>query len=209
MITILNAVWKNPDRRIILASQSPRRREILSQMGFAFEVVAPSVDNEAVFFTGAGIADCLKALAVAKAESVSRAQPGALVVGADTVVAARGTVLGKPKNKSDARTMIGLLSGTSHGVYTSVALVCAETGFIGVAVEKTLVFFRPLEQWEIDDYLESDDFLDKAGAYAIQGRAMPFVDKIEGCYYNVVGLPVRKTIDLFTAYSTRKDARNA
>ena len=201
-------VWRNPDRRIILASQSPRRREILSALGFEFDVVRPSVENETDFFSGRQLDKELAALAVAKAQSVSLTAPDALVLGADTVVSIDGVALGKPTTKSDAVTMLGRLSGRRHTVLTSVALVCGECGFSAGAVETTAVQFRSLAQWEIDEYLGRGEYLDKAGAYAIQGRAMAFVDKIDGCYYNVVGLPVRKTIDLFASYADRKGAPN-
>ncbi len=201
-------VWRNPDRRIILASQSPRRREILSALGFEFDVVRPSVENEADFFSGRQLDKELAALAVAKAQSVSVSRPDALVLGADTVVSIDGVALGKPTTKSDAATMLRRLSGRRHTVLTSVALVCGECGFAAGAIETTAVQFRSLAQWEIDEYLSRGEYCDKAGAYAIQGRAMAFIDRIDGCYYNVVGLPVRKTIDLFASYADRKGAPN-
>lgn len=177
-------------------------------MGFAFEIIAPSVDNEEKYFSKAATDDSLQALAAAKARSVSGKRPEALVLGADTVVSLDGTMLGKPKSKDDAAGTLRFLSGKTHVVRTSVALVCGELGFVLSATETTQVTFRPLEQWEIDEYLDHNEYRDKAGAYAIQGRAMAFVDRIDGCYYNVVGLPVRKTIDLFITYATRKDAQH-
>lgn len=201
-------VWRNPDRRVILASQSPRRREILSALGFCFEVVPPSVENEAAFFSGRALDKGLSALAEAKAQSVSLSRPESLVLGADTVVSIDGAVIGKPKTQSEAAAMLGRLSGRRHAVLTSVALLCGECGFAAGAVETTAVQFRSLAQWEIDEYLDLGEYCDKAGAYAIQGSAMAFVDRIDGCYYNVVGLPVRKTIDLFAAYADRKGASN-
>jgi septum formation protein len=201
-------MWRNPDRRIILASQSPRRRDILKSLGFGFDVVAPSVENEASFFPGRSVDKALAELAAAKANSVSSSHPAALVLGADTIVSVDGVVIGKPKDPADASAMLGRLSGRKHLVLTSVALACEECNFSAGAVEVTTVFFRSLAQWEIEEYLGFDEYRDKAGAYAIQGKAMAFVDGIEGCYYNVVGLPVRKTIDLFTAYANRKAASN-
>jgi septum formation protein len=168
----------------------------------------PSVENEATFFSGRTLDKGLAALSVAKAQSVSLSRPDALVLGADTVVSIDGAILGKPKTRGDAAAMLGRLSGRRHAVLTSVALVCGECGFAAGAVETTAVQFRALAQWEIDEYLGRGEYLDKAGAYAIQGRAMAFVDRIDGCYYNVVGLPVRKTIDLFAAYADRKGAPN-
>jgi len=209
MITIFTSVWRNPDRPVILASQSPRRRDILSLMGFDFKVMTPSVENEAIFLTGGAIGESLEELAAAKARSVSAQKPAALVLGADTVVCIDGAVLGKPAGRTEAGEMLRLLSGRTHTVYTSVALVCGECGFSARATEETRVVFRDLSARDIDDYLGREEYRDKAGAYAIQGGAMVFIDRIEGCYYNVVGLPVQKTIGLFTAYSTRKDPQNA
>jgi septum formation protein len=209
MITIFTSVWRNPDRPVILASQSPRRRDILSLMGFAFEVMTPSVENENIFFAGGAIGESLEALADAKAQSVSAQRPGALVLGADTIVCVDGIVLGKPAGRAEAGEMLRRLSGRTHSVYTAVALVCGECGFAAQATEETRVVFSELSARDIDDYLGLEEYRDKAGAYAIQGRAMVFIDKIDGCYYNVVGLPVQKTIGLFTAYTTRKDAQNA
>jgi septum formation protein len=177
-------------------------------MGFVFEVIAPLVENEDAFLSGSALDVALQRLAGAKAQSVAAARPEALVLGADTIVSIDGAILGKPKTAGDAAVMLARLSGRMHAVLTSVALVCLECGFAASATEKTMVLFRSLAQGEIDDYLERGEYRDKAGAYAIQGRAMSFVDRIEGCYYNVVGLPVKKTIDLFSTYANRKDAGN-
>jgi septum formation protein len=201
-------VWKKPDRPVILASQSPRRRDILTTMGFTFEVLRPGVDNETEFFSRYPLLEALVALAAAKAESVSNTQREALVVGADTIVSIDGAILGKPRDKLEADAMLQQLSGRTHTVHTSVALSCSACGFSAQAIESTAVLFRHLSKWEIDDYLVFDEYQDKAGSYAIQGRAMTFVERIEGCYFNVVGLPVRKTIDLFTAYANRKGESN-
>ena len=201
-------VWKQPDRPIILASQSPRRRDILAAMGFSFEVAQPGVDNEAEFFSRYPFADALATLASAKAESVSNGRKEALVLGADTVVSIDGAILGKPLDRPDAEAMLQQLSGRVHSVHTAVALTCSVCGFSAQATECTTVRFRQLSKWEIDDYLALDEYRDKAGSYAIQGKALTFVERIEGCYFNVVGLPVRKTIDLFTAYANRKGESN-
>ncbi len=177
-------------------------------MGLAFEVVLPDIGDESRFFSQGPLAGALGALAAAKAASVSAVCGDALVLGADTVVALDGAVMGKPKDESDAASMLVRLSGREHVVHTAVALGCSACGFSACAVESTRVFFRPLARWEIDGYISRNEYIDKAGAYAIQGRAMVFVDRVEGCYYNVVGLPVRKTIDLFAAYANRKGESN-
>jgi septum formation protein len=177
-------------------------------MGFSFETYAPALINEEAFLEAGDLERSLQRLAIAKAKSVSSRFPSALVLGADTVVARGGKILGKPKDKEEARAMIRLLAGESHEVYSAVALVCEEAAFIESGAERTVVRFREIGVEEIASYIESKDCRDKAGAYAIQGDAMVFVDRIEGCYYNVVGLPVTRTISLFTAYMKRKEPNN-
>jgi septum formation protein len=175
-------------------------------MGLRFEAIAPSIADEENFFRTGPLFASLRTLATAKARSVAKANPDALVLGADTVVVLGKKVLGKPKNSDDARAMIGWLSGKPHSVLTAVALVCEECGFETSAIAETHVVFRDIPPQEIDDYVAGNDWRDKAGAYAIQGDALVFVDKIEGCYYNVMGLPVRTTIDCFTEYASLKGA---
>lgn len=200
--------WRQVDRRIILASQSPRRREILKLMGLRFTSAVPKIADEEKYLRrrsqpGVGrLSFALRTLARAKALSVASMHPDALVLGADTVVVLGKNVLGKPKNRRDAGRMISLLSGTTHSVFTAVALICVASSFCVSAVSKTFVTFRIIPEQERDDYLgRSTDWCDKAGAYAIQGDAMSFIDRIDGCYYNVVGLPVRTTIDCLTKYN--------
>jgi septum formation protein len=172
----------------------------MAQMGFTFETIAPPPIDEASFIDAGDLAASLKKLAKAKADAVAADRSGALVLGADTVVVQGDNVLGKPKNRDEARTMLSALSNTRHTVMTGVALVCRERSFSAAAVACTDVFFRSNTIDEIEAYLEQDEYRDKAGAYAIQGRGMMFVDKINGCYYNVVGLPVSETIGVFTAF---------
>jgi septum formation protein len=195
-------VWRQVDRRIILASRSPRRLDILKLMGLRFETAVPKVGVEEKFLRSGPLSASLQALAIAKAGSVAAGHPHALVLGADTVVVLGKRVLGKPKNRGDARAMIALLSGKEHHVLTAVALVCAECAFTSSAVARTRVVFRAIPREERNEYVARGDWRDKAGAYAIQGKAMAFVDRIEGCFYNVVGLPVRTTIDCFTEYAS-------
>jgi septum formation protein len=205
MKTIFTADWKRPGRKILLASQSPRRREILGQMGFAFESVPPDVSDEHSYLDANDIKRSIQRLAYAKARSVAGGNPEALVVGADTVVYCEGAILGKPHDAAEARDMLHHLRGRSHAVYSGVALVCEEDRFSQTAVEKTIVVVRAIEDREIEEYIEERDYLDKAGAYAIQESAMVFISRIEGCFYNVVGLPIEKTISLFKAYVRRKE----
>ena len=178
-------------KRLILASGSPRRRELLRNAGFTFEVIPPEVaednpDNEAP-------AMLVERLALDKAEAVAgrfHRQDNVVVLGADTVVVVDSTLLGKPASPAEARQMLERLSDRTHEVITGVALVEPETARRTVAHETTRVFFRPLEPQEMEDYVATGEPLDKAGAYAIQGGASRFVTRVEGCYFNVMGLPV-------------------
>ena len=178
-------------KRLILASGSPRRRELLRNAGFTFEVIPPEVaednpDNEAP-------AMLVERLALDKAEAVAgrfHRQDNVVVLGADTVVVVDSTLLGKPASPAEARQMLQRLSGRTHEVITGVALVEPETARRTVAHETTRVFFRPLEPQEMENYVATGEPLDKAGAYAIQGGASRFVTRVEGCYFNVMGLPV-------------------
>jgi septum formation protein len=194
--------WQQPGPPILLASQSPRRKLILDQMGFSFSVVAPASINEAAFIDPQDLEQSLRKLALAKAATVADLHPGSLVLGADTVVVKDSVVLGKPADAVEAARMLSMLSNAKHRVLTGVALVCRERSFSATAVASTDVFFRGITAAEIDDYLKHDEYRDKAGAYAIQGKALVFIGKIDGCYYNVVGLPVAETITLFKNYST-------
>jgi septum formation protein len=200
-------VWNKPDKRIILASQSPRRRDILSLMGLSFECISPSISDEMSYLRDGNLSDALQTLALAKAESIAATFPGALVLGADTVVVSGEKILGKPKDAADAREMLEVLSGRVHTVFTGVALTCPDDSFTSTRCAATAVSFRTLAKGEIDEYLSCGEWHDKAGAYAIQGKALVFIDKIDGCYYNVVGLPVSATIDCLTDYQLRKDAQ--
>jgi septum formation protein len=202
------SLWRKTDRPIVLASQSPRRQELLAAMGIRFTVTVPTVASEEAFFGNGPIEPAAAKLAAAKAASVSQAHPEALVLGGDTVVVIDDRVLGKPAGIDTARSMLQSLSGRRHTVISGVALTCAAAGFSQCTSSKTNVYFRNLDEEEIEEYLRDKDYADKAGAYAIQGKAMTFVDRIEGCFYNVVGLPVAATIGLFTAYINRKDANN-
>jgi septum formation protein len=172
---------------LILASQSPRRREILARAGIP-HVVKPAEVDESVR-DGEDVERYVKRLARSKAEAVP-AEPGDVVLGADTVVVIDGGILGKPADAADARRMLGLLAGRRHAVITGICL--RGRGAVVEEAETTWVSFLPLSGREIDDYVASGEPLDKAGAYAIQGLASKFIDRVEGCYFNVVGLPVAR-----------------
>jgi septum formation protein len=200
--------WQNPGKPLILASQSPRRKEILTNMGLTFTTVAPAELDEASYIDARDLQTSLKTLALAKAQTVAARNPGALVLGADTVVVKGDKALGKPASRQEAHAMLLGLSNGLHQVLTGVALVCRCESFIASAVARTDVFFRTITGAEIDDYLSHDEYRDKAGAYAIQGRAMVFVDRIAGCYYNVVGLPVSETISLLSTFIRGREEMN-
>ena len=170
----------------VLASASPRRAELLRAAGFTFTVDAVDID-EAVE-PGETADQHVRRLARGKAEAGARRHPGATVLGADTVVVVEGRILGKPRDEDDARAMLAALSGRVHQVYTGVAV--AREGQIRDAVDISAVTFVPLTSAEISAYVATGEPRDKAGAYAIQGRASRFVERLEGSYTGVVGLPV-------------------
>jgi septum formation protein len=181
--------------KLVLASSSPRRQELLQRAGFEFEV-RPSAAEE-VRRSGESAEDFARRAAREKSLDVAASSaPGSLVLGADTVVVIDGLILGKPTDRDDAARMLRMLSGASHRVVTGVCLVLAPAQIEAVAHETTMVKFRDLEEGEIRDYVGSGEPMDKAGAYAIQGLASRFVTRIEGCYFNVVGLPVPIIYDL-------------
>ena len=179
---------------LILASASPRRAEILRAVGWPFETHAADVDETRL--GGESPEDFVRRLAREKAEAVARTRLFGLVLGADTTVVVDGEVLEKPRDEGDARRMLRLLSERRHEVLTGVALVRAETGRAVVGVERTRVRFAEMSEEEVAWHVETGDVLDKAGAYAVQGRAALFIEGIEGDYWNVVGLPVRLVYEL-------------
>ncbi|MFQ8666280.1 Maf family protein [Anaerostipes caccae] len=179
-------------KTLILASASPRRREILKQVGIDFTVI-PSTKEEVI--TKQEPKDAVMELALQKAEDVAgRADGDCMVIGADTVVAMEGSILGKPEDKDDAARMLRMLSGSRHQVYTGVACICGEKKH--VFYEETSVFFYPVSEDEIRCYIETGEPMDKAGAYGIQGRAARFIRGFEGDYYNVVGFPVARFLQV-------------
>jgi len=170
---------------LVLASQSPRRREILAQAGIAFVVRTSPVDETPL--EGEPAAEYVVRLAQWKAAAVE-AEAGETVLGADTTVVVDGRMLGKPADAAEARLMLALLAGRSHQVMTGI---CLKRGGKMVSDRATTrVWFAPMDAGEIDAYASSGEPLDKAGGYAIQGLASKFIERIEGCYFNVVGLPV-------------------
>lgn len=177
--------------KLILASQSPRRRILLKQIGLNF-TVRPShvkedlLDHESPEHNA-------KRIALSKAEEVAKDYKSGIIIGADTIVVLGKKILGKPRTAAEARRMLRTLSGRMHTVYTALALVNASTGRQTVDIEQTRVWFRKLSPVEIARYVASGSPMDKAGAYGIQDDyGAVFVRRIEGCFYNVVGFPLTK-----------------
>jgi septum formation protein len=170
---------------LILASQSPRRRELLLQAGIPHEVRVPGIEERAQ--PGESPAGYVRRLSIEKARAVA-AEPAEFVLAADTVVVVDDAILEKPASEAEARAMLARLGGRAHTVLTGVCL--RHAGLERAQVQSTLVVFAPLSEAEIAAYCASGEPMDKAGAYAIQGLASKFVERIDGCYFNVVGLPV-------------------
>ncbi len=173
--------------RLILASGSPRRRELLGMFALPFEVIPARGEERAP--EGLSPGETARALALAKAREVAgRAESGAVVIGSDTVVELDGQILGKPRDEEDAFRMLSALSGRAHRVFSGV---CVLGGAGELAeFEETAVHFRPLTEREIRAYIATGEPMDKAGAYGYQGLASIFVERIEGDFFNVMGLPM-------------------
>ena len=186
--------------RLILASASPRRRQLLSMLDYEFEVVASRSDESLPPETGP--AEAARLLARRKARAVADLYPDAVVVGADTMVVCGDRILGKPADEADAARMLSMLSGRSHRVLTGLCVLGG--GREQTAVEETGVYFIPLTAEAVAAYVATGEPLDKAGAYAIQGGAGKFVRRIEGCYYNVGGLPLATLDRMLTAAGCRR-----
>jgi nucleoside triphosphate pyrophosphatase len=177
--------------KLILASASTRRAEILRDAAIPFTVLSSAVDETPI--PGESPHDLVQRLAGAKVElAAARAVGPAIVLAADTVVALDEHILGKPRSAEDARKMLRQLSGRTHSVVTGVALIRLPDGERNTFVESTLVHFAQISDEEIDRYIDSDEPFDKAGSYAIQGRAGRYIPRVEGCYFNIVGLPLAR-----------------
>lgn len=177
---------KGAPPRVVLASASPRRRELLGCIVREFRVVEPGIDEEAHF--APPLEQGIQDVARAKCLAVAASCPDELVIAADTVVAVDGELLGKPADAEDAARMLRLLSGREHRVLTGVAVGLKD--LVQTGCETTRVVFDEISEEQIAAYVASGEPFDKAGAYGIQGRASVFVKGIEGCYFNVVGLPL-------------------
>lgn len=177
---------------LLLASASPRRAELLTAAGIPFERLPVSLDESVL--PGESPEAHVRRLAEAKARAALAMRPEALALGADTIVILDGRILGKPRDADDARAMLRALAGRQHEVLTGVALVAAESSV--VEVSRTRVWFAAMTHVEIDEYIESGEPMDKAGAYGIQDAAGTWVRRIDGSYTGVVGLPLYETGEL-------------
>ena len=184
-------------KSIILASKSPRRKEILEGAGVKFKIIVSDTD-ESVVSKEISPELYVSQLALLKASSVAKNLSGNyFVIGSDTIVEYKGKFLGKPKNREEAYNMISELSGNVHRVYSGICVFDTKTGRAETDFEQTEVYFKKLTDNQISDYVASEEPYDKAGGYAIQGAASEFVEKIRGDFNNVVGLPLDKLIQLF------------
>ena len=195
---MINDVLKGKIPNIVLASASPRRAELLRQIGLEFKVLPsqinePDIQNHPI--------EAVKHIAYQKAEVVADQLESGLVIGADTTVVANQAIIGKPASYQEAVDSLKKLSGCRHQVMTGVALIDVSQKTEMVWSETTSVFFRQLHNEEIEAYVANGEANDKAGAYGIQGEAATFVNRIEGCYFNVVGLPLASlTENLYQIY---------
>ena len=179
------------DQKIYLASKSPRRRKLLKQLGISFKSF--SVNSPEEFFDGEHPVECVKRIALEKMEIASMKVIDSIIITADTIVVLNKSVIGKPANKKDAVKILSMLSGKIHTVYTGFCILNQKNKKLILDYERTEVEFRQLKKDEILDYVNGGSPMDKAGAYGIQDDfGAVFVKKINGCYYNVVGLPLTK-----------------
>jgi septum formation protein len=185
--------------RLVLASGSPRRRDLLTQIGLTFDVLPANIDETQ--HADEAPADYVQRLALEKARTVVALHPHATVLAADTTVVLNGAVLNKPRDLHEAESMLLALAAQSHEVHTGLAVVNAAHQL--VHLETTRVFFTAIPEPELTHYLATGDSLDKAGAYGIQGYAARWVHRIEGDYFNVMGLPLAATVRLLAQAALR------
>ena len=183
--------------KLILASASPRRQQLLTQVGIPFAIEPANIDERTT--PGEAPQDYVLRMAYEKAQRVAQQRPSAFVLGADTIVTIDHQILGKPRDLAEARRMLRSLSGRTHAVMTGLALLHHDRGIVQRDAVSTSVRFRHLSEHDIETYVTIAQPLDKAGAYAIQDSACAFVESFDGCYTNVVGLPVQRTADLMRA----------
>lgn len=187
-------------KKLILASASPRRRKLLKHLGLTFKVM-PSNCNETVD-PDTSPDEAVKILALRKAQNIAnQTTEPALVIGSDTTVVINNKSLGKPIDNKDACRMLKLLSGTTHEVISGLAVIDTTTKVEIVDSVSSKVLFKELTEEEINDYIQTREPIDKAGAYAIQGLASTFIEKIDGCYNNIVGLPIFRLSEILKDFN--------
>jgi septum formation protein len=189
--------------RIVLASASPRRAEILRTVGWPFDTLPVDIDETRR--AGEKAIDYVQRLARGKADAAAACSPTSMIIAADTTVTIDDHVLEKPADESDAARMLRLLNNRWHRVLTGIAIINHETSRTIVAHEETEVKFAAMSDEEIDWYVNTGEPMDKAGAYAIQGLGARFIEEIKGDYFNVVGLPIRLVYEVFVESVTRKE----
>lgn len=187
-------------KKYILASASPRRRELLEQLGLNFDIVVAPIDESGIdkgmapdLYTG--VLSMYKAAAVAKVLR-EQGRKKEIIIAADTIVYLDGQILGKPEDEKEAKQMLSSLSGREHEVYTGLCVMRIKDGYSVSRSVKTTVMFKELTEAEIDAYIKTLEYSDKAGSYAIQGKASAFIKGISGDYFNVVGLPLQELYDI-------------
>lgn len=187
--------------RLILASGSPRRRELLAKMGYQFEIMVPDVDEN----VSGHARDVVQVLSRRKAEAIAAEVDNGIIIASDTLVSLNGAALGKPEDEADAHRMLRELSGNTHEVYTGVTIIDAASGRADTRAVRTGVRFRVLSDAEILDYIRTGEPMDKAGAYGIQGGAGKFVDALDGSYENVIGFPVDDIREMLNPFLTQEN----
>ena len=196
--------------KLILASSSPRRAEVLRNAGFVFEVRPADVDETRLPHESAE--NYVRRVAQAKARAISEparaAAERAIVIAADTTVVAEGQILAKPEDAADARRMLSLFNGKTHEVLTALCVINVPAAKEALHVEKTRVAFLKMSKEEIESYIQTGEPFDKAGAYGIQGIAGRFATRIEGCYFNVLGLPLSRLWTTLQSLGWKEDGRS-
>ncbi len=187
--------------RIILASASPRRKELLSQTHLQFIVIKPQINEQDLHLEKSEPAEYAKKAALAKARDVAKRYPDALVIGADTVVDFNGRTIGKPLDAKDAERITRLLFSAPHKVITALAVVRIRDGIEVVEADTTIIFPKKLSQKDIAEHINTGSWRDKAGAYAIRQPADPFIERIEGSLTNVMGLPMEMLEQLLKRFT--------
>ncbi len=190
--TLKNDIIGSDKLNIILASASERRQELIKRLTDNFKVIVSNFNEDEVEFKG-DIESYVKEISLGKARDIlHKVEEPSLIIGVDTVVSINNSVLGKPKDEEDAFNMLKMLSGNTHEVYSGITIINTKTNEILQEALGTKVTFSNLKDEEIRAYIETKEPLDKAGAYGIQGKGGVFVEEVNGCYYNIVGLPLNK-----------------